>query len=94
MRIKEVETFNLVAPLDEPFGWSQGWTEARYTLLVKITTDDGLEGWGETLCTEAEYIVTNTLAPLIIGEDPMNRIRVWERMHRCFYPGNVTVGFA
>ena len=47
MKIKNIETFQLKSPLDIPFGWSQDTITSRSIGLVKITTDDGIIGWGE-----------------------------------------------
>ena len=50
-------------------------------VLVKITTDDGLVGWGE--CTRAAdtagiETAVNAMAPLVIGRDPWDK----EAIHR------------
>ena len=47
MKISDVEVFVLKTPLDEPFAFSQGWVHQRSATLVKVSTDNGLEGWGE-----------------------------------------------
>ena len=47
VKIERIETFLLDAPIDEPFAWSQGQAKAREALICKITTDDGIIGWGE-----------------------------------------------
>ena len=49
MKTANIETFQLSAPLERPFGWSQAWTDRRSVGLVKITTDDGVVGWGRWL---------------------------------------------
>jgi len=93
MKIERVESFNLKVPLESPFGWSQGWASHRFSLLVKITTDDGLVGWGESVISRSQPLIDDMLAPLIIGQDPLNRVGIWERMFSCFYLGNCAVGF-
>ena len=47
MRIVDIKTFPLVAKLDQPFAFSQGWVTKRSSTLVEIITDEGLTGWGE-----------------------------------------------
>ena len=42
MKITNFETFQLKAPLDIPFGWSQDTITSRSVGLVKITTDEGV----------------------------------------------------
>ncbi|MYF92970.1 MAG: mandelate racemase/muconate lactonizing enzyme family protein [Gemmatimonadetes bacterium] len=91
MKIAAIETFDLACPLEQPFGWSQGWLDQRSTTLVKVTTDDGLVGWGEGA---AASLIDGLLAPLLIGQDPMDRAGLWERMFHALYNGNNAVGLA
>ena len=91
MKIAAIETFDLTCPLERPFGWSQGWLDQRSTTLVKVSTDDGLVGWGEGA---AASLIDGLLAPLLIGQDPMNRAGLWERMFHALYNGNNAVGLA
>ena len=92
MKIAEVETFQLSAPLDRPFGWSQGWIGHRSVGLVKVTTDDGVVGWGEGGGGAAAAVVENDFGPMLIGEDPTNRIGLWQKMFAMQYNANVAVG--
>lgn len=91
MKITSIETFDLRCAIEPSFGWSQGWVDQRMTTLVKITTDDGLVGWGEGA---AAPIINNILAPLLIGQDPMQRAGLWERMFHALYNANNFVGLA
>ena len=91
MKIAAIETFDLTCPLEQPFGWSQGWLDQRSTTLVKVTADDGLVGWGEGA---AAGLIDGLLAPLLIGQDPMDRAGLWERMFHALYNGNNAVGLA
>jgi D-galactarolactone cycloisomerase len=55
------------------------------TVLVKIETDAGITGWGESqsplapevVCT----IIRSLLAPLLVGESPMAHERLWSRLY-------------
>ncbi|HMY70757.1 MAG TPA: mandelate racemase/muconate lactonizing enzyme family protein, partial [Blastocatellia bacterium] len=55
------------------------------TALVKIETDTGLIGWGESQSPVApevaRTIIETILAPILIGEDPMAHERLWARMY-------------
>jgi len=45
-------------------------------VLVKLTTDDGLVGWGEACCgadTASVDAALKSMAPFVIGRDPWNR---------------------
>ena len=91
MKIASVETFDLRCDIEPSFGWSQGWIDQRATTLVKITTEDGLVGWGEGA---AASLINELLAPLVIGGDPMQRAGLWERMFHALYNANIFVGLA
>lgn len=93
MKIIDIETFRLEAPLERPFAWSQYWTEKRTVGIVKITTDEGIVGWGEGCEGSSEHVVKDVLKPLLIGENPINRIGIWEKMFHSLYNRNEVVGF-
>jgi L-alanine-DL-glutamate epimerase-like enolase superfamily enzyme len=45
-------------------------------VLVKLTTDDGLVGWGEACCgadTASVDAALRAMAPFVVGRDPWNR---------------------
>lgn len=83
MKIAAVDTFVLRHPLDEPFGFSQWWYDARTAMLVRVTADDGTTGWGEAYGPPepSAAIVAHVLAPLILGADPRDTLPLWERMY-------------
>lgn len=92
MRITSIETYLLECPLERPFGWSQGWTTTRATGLVKLVTDAGVIGWGEGLSAPADAVVGALFAPLLLGQDPLQRNALWQRMFHALYNANQAVG--
>lgn len=54
------------------------------TVFVKVTTDEGIEGWGEILApTNPEVVLTilkHHLAPLALGENPLQNQVLWDKM--------------
>ena len=66
-----------------PSPWAPG---VGRQILVRITTDDGLVGWGECFAYGATLAVCNVvddaLAPLLIGQDPTQIELHIDRMHR------------
>ena len=92
MRITAIETHTLVSKIERSFGWSQGWIDRRTIGIVKVETDEGVVGWGEGAGDSAGAVVAQ-LAPLLIGEDPMQRNKLWQRMYGALHNGNVGVGF-
>lgn len=91
MRIVAVETYILQSPLERPFGWSQGWIESRTTGLVKIITDEGIVGWGEGADGAAAAIV-KSFVPVLLGQDPTNRVGLWHKMFSQLYNSGTTSG--
>lgn len=57
--------------------------------LVRVETDEGLTGFGEAkgavgsaaVCAPIVSCINEELCPLLIGEDPRNITRLWERMY-------------
>ncbi len=80
MKIVEVTPYLLRAPLERPFGWSQGWIRERVAVVVKVVTDEGIVGWGETGFPDAAALIRDRLAPQILGCDPLNREGIWWRL--------------
>ena len=78
MIISKIETFPLRIPFKAGSAsadavWGDKESPAADSLLVKVTTDDGLEGWGEAFgfraVTSAKLAVDELIAPHCIGED-------------------------
>ncbi len=55
------------------------------TTLVRVTTDEGIVGYGEShapIAPEVTFtIIQKLLAPLLIGENPLAIDRLWEKMY-------------
>jgi L-alanine-DL-glutamate epimerase-like enolase superfamily enzyme len=78
MIIARIQTFPLRIPfkpgnVSADAAWGDKNLPAADSLLIKITTDDGLEGWGEAFgfraVQSAKLAVDELIAPLCIGED-------------------------
>ena len=93
MRITNIEGFNLSAPLERPFGWSNGWITSRRVDALKIETDEGVVGWGEGYVGAGGGFVREHFGDLLIGADPLNRNGLWRRMFDRVYNGNNAGGF-
>lgn len=81
--IDSVDVFPLEAPLEEPFGYSQGWVTARTATLVRITASDETTGWGECFGPLAGTgdIIERLLAPELVGEDPSDVEGLYDRCY-------------
>ena len=93
MKIGSIETFLLESAIEEPFSWSQGTAGKRTALICKITTDEGVVGWGEGGDSPSQTVIHDFFAPQLIGEDPRAINKLWNRMFGTIYNDNQTSGF-
>ncbi|MFO1541328.1 MAG: mandelate racemase/muconate lactonizing enzyme family protein [Chloroflexota bacterium] len=60
----------------------------RPQCLVKVETDAGIHGWGESGLTAREEAVEAAIGhfrSFLVGADPMERGRIWQRLYRSQY---------
>ena len=78
MIIAKIETFPLRIPFkpgtkSDAAAWGDKNLQVADSLLVKVTTDQGLEGWGETFgfraVPSAKLAIDELIAPLCVGQD-------------------------
>lgn len=71
---------HLRTTLNRPFSFSQFSYSHREAMLVRVTTNDGREGWGEGYGPAATTvpIIRDFLGPLIVGMDPRAVEAIWE----------------
>ncbi|NRB49431.1 MAG: mandelate racemase/muconate lactonizing enzyme family protein [Saprospiraceae bacterium] len=83
MRIKHIETFILSDQLSESFFFSQWSYSERQICIVKITTDNGLSGWGEGY-GPAPIIEAGIkqLTPILLGQNALEQEKLWFDMYR------------
>jgi len=83
MKISKIETYILHAPLRQPFAYSQGWFRERTAMIVRILTDEGLEGIGECFGPPdlTAGVVQKAYSPMLIGRDPLDNEVIWEELY-------------
>jgi len=88
LKITQVETILLSYRYreDEEWKWSGGVTVQRNAVLVRITTNKGIQGLGEIgesafLPRAIEWIVNDQFKPMLLGEDPLAIERLWQKMY-------------
>lgn len=87
MKIARIETYLLKSPLERPFAYSQGWVTGRSTTLVRVVTDTGIEGWGETFSVGLQppeisaAVIDSALKPLLIDQDPLATDVLWDTLY-------------
>ena len=82
MRIERLEIYIAEQQLETPFYFSQFGFDKRQICMVKVIAEDGSYGWGEgygpagVIKAGIEF-----LAPLVVGEDPLQVEAIWNKMH-------------
>ena len=64
------------------------WVGSRNQLIVKVETDEGIHGWGESGLSGRELAVEGALRhyrELLIGQDPMRAGFIWQLLYRSQY---------
>jgi L-alanine-DL-glutamate epimerase-like enolase superfamily enzyme len=79
MKIVSVEPIPVAYPEPNDFN------ATRYLCLVKITTDDGLVGWGESItqfpeANPAVAALISGMSESLIGQDPTQTERLWRML--------------
>lgn len=86
MKITSISSYHVAYPLPqgEEIRSSQMIFDERSVVVVKVETDEGLVGWGESLGQPEITIpvIDNVLTPLIIGKDPLDTGVLWSSMAR------------
>ncbi|MBQ2707259.1 MAG: hypothetical protein IJF67_03260 [Clostridia bacterium] len=85
MKITSIETIRVTIPLEAPILWSQGYRSATTRTLVKIHTDEGITGIGETRGDDGIEEMIQSIAAKLKGEDPFQIELVLEKFHMLGY---------
>src|SRR5215218_10245241 len=74
MKIRDIKTYPIVI--------------GRSQLIVKVETDEGIYGWGESGLSSRELAVIGAIQQFrefLIGQDPLNIGALWQQMYRSNY---------
>jgi galactonate dehydratase len=75
MKITDIKTFPV-------------WVGSRNQLIVKVETDDGIYGWGESGLSGREMAVVGAIRhyrEFLLGKDPRRIGALWQEMYRSQY---------
>ena len=100
MKIIAIDTYPLVLPVKEIYGGAAGFLEDCRSLIVRVQTENGIEGWGEgtqgrpgntyeTLETMA-IMTQKYFAPALVGMDLEETGAVVSRLQRVRYGHPIT----
>ncbi len=88
MKIANIEAFPTSFPVPEGGGVSLGVGRAvkRDAVVVKVTTNDGIIGWGEShhgrAHTAVAALLQTTLKRLVLGMEATDTVGVWQKIYR------------
>jgi L-alanine-DL-glutamate epimerase-like enolase superfamily enzyme len=95
MRVAGVEPIPVAYPEPNDHG------AERHLCLLKVTTDEGLVGWGEAVtmwpeASRATAELVRGLEPIVVGRDPVQTEAIWSdlREHMWWYGGAGIGSFA
>ena len=83
--IERIEIRYLESKLQKPFGWSQRWTDLRSIIVIKIITNDGVIGWGETYGSPESIDDIKSIASMVIGSNSKDFEVIWNKLYRSLY---------
>ncbi|MGH8865579.1 MAG: mandelate racemase/muconate lactonizing enzyme family protein, partial [Burkholderiales bacterium] len=85
LKIVQVEAFPTSFPVRQGVTLGIGRAVKRDCVIVKVTTENGLIGWGEAhhgRCPGAiGQLINTTLRQLVIGMDAYDVVGVWARIY-------------
>ncbi|MBY0122927.1 mandelate racemase/muconate lactonizing enzyme family protein [Bacillus sp. S/N-304-OC-R1] len=94
MKITAIHLHAIHLPLHVPFVVSYHTYNDMPSVIVKIETDEGIVGYGEGVADEhvtgeslqsAYQIIKHTLAPVLIGQNPMEIEKIHDIMNKSIY---------
>jgi D-galactarolactone cycloisomerase len=93
VKIASVELFPVRAAMGVARGPSILTYGERSSLFIKLTSDSGLVGWGETYrMAGVEAAIRDVLAPLVVGRDPLDSRRLRQELQAASFYNGFAVG--
>lgn len=99
LRIKEVATFVLEAPIAKPVRNSWRTLTTRSSLLIRVTDHEGAQGWGEVWCNypprgahHRADLINHVAAPIILDRNFEGPEQVFDALERALRIPTVTAG--
>ncbi|MFF2754626.1 dipeptide epimerase [Psychrobacillus sp. NPDC058041] len=92
MLIQSIETVDVAVPLTKPFKTALRTVTTAYSIYVKVTTSEGLIGYGEAPPTHVitgesmdsiRYAINEIIAPSLIGLNLLESERIFQKLNAC-----------
>ena len=93
MKVVDLEFTPIFIPYKNPYHWAQGITEGAELILVKLRTDKGIEGYGESIATPSSKAILSFLdqaKKLIIGRDIYENDRIFKDVYQYLFQAHGT----
>jgi muconate cycloisomerase len=93
MKVVDLEFTPIFIPYKKPYHWAQGITEGAQLILVKLTTDKGIEGYGESIATPSSSAIVsflNQAKKLIIGKDIYENDKIFKDVYQYLFQAHGT----
>lgn len=94
MKVRAIDVYPLILPVAEIYGGAAGTLEDCRSLIVRVETDNGIEGWGEAtqgrpgntyeLRDYGDHVL-KYFAPALIGRDIEETGSVMQTLHQIRY---------
>lgn len=87
MKVTGVNAYALEQSLgDMSFASSLHWTNIRQAAIVIVSTDEGVDGVGESYgpARAIARTIESYCAPIILGKDPFNSSSIWDTIYGNF----------
>lgn len=81
MKITKMEVHAYSKPYDVPISNGKYTYHNTEIIICLVHTDDGITGVGWTHGDEITYTAAKKIEPYIVGEDPLNVERIWEKIY-------------
>jgi glucarate dehydratase len=91
MKIREIAATPVTIPMEAPLRWSMGVETGTTRTILRVKTDEGLEGIGETYGGDSTVRAIEFAAPFVIGMDPFDIKLIVNKLQsfRISYESNV-----
>ena len=98
MKIVDIEVIPVTVPMEAPLRWSMGVETGTTRGIIKLTTDEGIVGIGETYGGNGIQHAIHVAKPFIVGLDPLetgvlqHRLGVFRISYETSVPAVVRAG--
>jgi D-galactarolactone cycloisomerase len=93
MKITAVKTYLLKHPMSKPTGPSNFYYRTRTTLIIKIETDEGISGWGETVAFAGiRQTIEEQYGAILLGRNPTEHRALWRELWGQNFGNGIALG--